>query len=148
MQVKTTIVAETEEETVSSLQVDGESFGVILEDQYREKKVMADTRIPRGVYKLKLRTYGGHHQRYKAKYPDFHVGMIEIIGIENFSDVLFHIGNTDQHTAGCLLNGTTFMETRGKRLVVQRSEDAYVKFYKKVAPELTAGKEVLLYHGV
>lgn len=148
MQVKTTIIAETSEETVSSLQVDGENYGVILEDQYREVKVMEDTRIPRGVYKLKLRTYGGHHQRYKARYPDFHIGMIEICDIPNFKDVLFHIGNTDQHTAGCLLNGTTFMETRAKRLVIQRSEDAYVKFYKTVAPELAKGNEVLLYHGV
>lgn len=147
MEIKTTIIAETAEETVSSLQIDGENFGVILEDQYREKKVMEDTRIPRGVYKLKLRAYGGHHQRYKHKYG-FHVGMIQVMDVPGFSDILFHIGNTDQHTAGCLLTGTTFMETRGKRLVVQRSEDAYVKFYKAVAPELQAGREVLLYHGV
>ena len=39
-----------------------------LEDEARDTKVMAETRIPAGTYELKLRTVGGYHERYAKKY--------------------------------------------------------------------------------
>ena len=36
-----------------------------VEDEKRDKKVMHETRIPAGTYKLELRTVGGFHERYK-----------------------------------------------------------------------------------
>ena len=39
-----------------------------LEDEHREDKVMGETRIPSGTYKITLRTTGGFHGRYKKKY--------------------------------------------------------------------------------
>ena len=35
-----------------------------LEDERREEKVMSETRIPAGVYNIRLRTVGGTHTRY------------------------------------------------------------------------------------
>ena len=35
-----------------------------LEDEYREEKVMGETRIPSGTYNITLRTTGGFHGRY------------------------------------------------------------------------------------
>ena len=34
-----------------------------LEDEYREKKVSGETRVPAGTYKIELRTEGGFHAR-------------------------------------------------------------------------------------
>ena len=47
-----------------------------LEDERREVKVMAETRIPAGEYKIILRKEGGHHNRYIKKYGDMHKGML------------------------------------------------------------------------
>ena len=38
-----------------------------LEDEYRETKVMSETRIPAGTYKITLRKVGGFHGRYEKK---------------------------------------------------------------------------------
>ena len=34
-----------------------------LEDEYREEKVMHETRIPEGTYEITLRTVGGFHAK-------------------------------------------------------------------------------------
>ena len=39
-----------------------------LEDEHRDVKVAGETRIPDGVYPLKIRTHGGFHTKYKEKY--------------------------------------------------------------------------------
>ena len=38
-----------------------------LEDEYRamEDKIVSETRIPEGIYKITLRTVGGIHKKYK-----------------------------------------------------------------------------------
>ena len=51
-----------------------------LEDEQRDVKVWGETRIPAGKYKLSLRKAG-------------------------FQYILWHTGNTDENTAGCLLLG-------------------------------------------
>ena len=43
-----------------------------LEDEYRDTKVMSETRIPEGKYKIKLRTVGGFHGKYAKKYGSMH----------------------------------------------------------------------------
>ena len=76
-----------------------------LEDTYRNKKIKGETRIPSGRYKIELRTIGGHHKRYKKKFPEFHKGMLELKDVEGFTDILIHIGNTIKDTKGCILTG-------------------------------------------
>ena len=76
-----------------------------LEDERREEKVMAETRIPAGVYSILLRKEGGHHARYTKKYGSMHKGMLWLQDVPNFKWILIHTGNTDEHTAGCLIVG-------------------------------------------
>ena len=76
-----------------------------LEDEQRDVKVYGETRIPPGTYKLKLRTEGGYHSRYVSKYGDWHKGMIWVQDVPGFEYILWHTGNTDESTAGCLLLG-------------------------------------------
>jgi hypothetical protein len=55
-----------------------------IEDEYRAEKIRGETRIPEGEYKLTLRTEGGYHQRYTAKYGDWHRGMIYVNNVPKF----------------------------------------------------------------
>lgn len=116
-----------------------------LEDEFREVKVAGKTRIPDGVYHLKLRTYGGTHEKYLQRYgSDFHKGMIEVMDVPGFTDILFHTGNTDDHTAGCILVGYGLEHNRKGEGRLTRSGDAYVDIYPIIQRALTAGEDVTL----
>ena len=78
-----------------------------IEDEQRDIKVYGETRIPPGTYKLKLRTVGGFHSRYNSKYGDWHKGMIWVQDVPGFEYILWHTGNTDESTMGCLILGQT-----------------------------------------
>ena len=54
---------------LSEIGPEGREFlGYTLEDEWREEKVSAETRIPEGTYEIKLRTTGGFHSRYLSKF--------------------------------------------------------------------------------
>ena len=76
-----------------------------LEDERRVDKVKAETRVPAGVYSILLRKEGGHHNKYSKKYGSSHKGMLWLQDVPNFKWILIHTGNTDEHTAGCLILG-------------------------------------------
>ena len=115
-----------------------------LEDQYQDKKVFGETCIPEGTYPVEFRKEGGFHNRYSTKY-DFHKGMLEIKDIPNFKWVLFHLGNTDENTAGCILVGDTQQDLDvSKDGFIGSSGNAYKKFYPKVATALENGESVSL----
>ena len=113
-----------------------------LEDEQRDVKVWGETRIPAGTYKLGLRTEGGFHNRYKSKYT-FHKGMIHVLDVPGFEYILWHTGNTDENTAGCLLLGNTQTNNRiAKDGFVGNSVDAYKFVYPRVAAAIEAGLDV------
>ena len=114
-----------------------------LEDEQRDVKVWGETRIPAGTYKLKLRTEGGFHSRYVSKYGDFHKGMIWVQDVPGFEYILWHTGNTDEHTAGCLIVGNTQTNNRiAKDGFIGSSVDAYKFVYPRVAAAIEAGLDV------
>lgn len=126
--------------TLSKVFLEGnfECYG--LEDEYREMsaKVMGETRIPAGTYKVTARKEGGFHGRYSndRRFKDFHRGMLWIRDVPNFKWVLIHVGNTVEDTAGCLLVGTSANENN---MTVGASAAAYTKLYKKVIDAAEAG---------
>ena len=91
--------------TISTIYLDGvfQCFG--LEDEYRQDKVVSETRIPSGTYKVGIRKTGGFHAKYSQKYADIHQGMLHVQDVPGFEYILIHVGNTDEDTAGCLLVG-------------------------------------------
>jgi len=116
-----------------------------LEDEYRANKKYGETRIPAGTYKIQLRTVGGFHQKYSTRFHTIHKGMLHIVNVPNFDYVLIHCGNTDEHTAGCLLVG----DTQNNNMVeedgfIGRSTAAYKRIYPKVAKALEEGEEVTI----
>ena len=116
-----------------------------LEDERREEKVMAETRIPAGVYSILLRKEGGFHGRYTKKYGDMHKGMLHVQDVPNFKWILIHTGNTDEHTAGCLILGDSQENNvLMKDGFIGRSVQAYKRVYPPIAEALENGEEVTI----
>ncbi len=116
-----------------------------LEDERREEKVMAETRIPAGVYNILLRKEGGFHGRYTKKYGDMHKGMLHVQDVPNFKWILIHTGNTDEHTAGCLILGDSQENNvLMKDGFIGRSVQAYKRVYPPIAKALENSEEVTI----
>jgi len=116
-----------------------------LEDQYQAVKVMHETCIPEGTYDIKFRTVGGFHEKYKKRYGNDHYGMLHLQDVPNFTYILIHAGNTDEHTSGCLIVGETQQDLDlSDDGFIGHSGVAYKKLYKKVAKELLLGKSVTI----
>ena len=100
---------------------------------------------PAGVYQIRFRTVGGFHQKYSSRFQDIHKGMLHIVDVPGFDYILIHCGNTDEHTAGCLLVGDTqhnnMVEEDG---FIGRSTAAYKRIYVPIAEALEQGKEVTI----
>ncbi len=106
---------------------------------------MSETRIPSGTYKITLRTVGGFHSRYEAKYGDFHKGMLWVRDVPGFEYILIHTGNTDEHTAGCLLVGSSQNENLTKKDgFIGASTTTYKRIYPPIAEALEKGEEVTI----
>ena len=117
-----------------------EFLAYTLEDEYREEKKDGETRIPAGEYELGLRTVGGFHQKYSQRFPDIHRGMLHVLDVPGFEYILIHCGNTDEHTAGCLLVGESQENnTIRKNGFIGKSTNAYKRIYPDIAKELEDG---------
>jgi len=125
--------------------IDGVFECFTLEDEVRNVKVHSETAIPLGEYEIKLRTEGGFHSKYTARYGAMHKGMLWLQDVPNFKWILIHTGNQDSHTAGCLLIGETQQDLdKGKDGFIGGSGDAYKKMYPKVANALLSGEKVTI----
>jgi hypothetical protein len=116
-----------------------------LEDERRALKVRGETRVPAGTYKIELRKEGGFHNRYTKKYPGVHRGMLHITDVPNFEYILIHTGNTDEHTAGCLIVG----DAQENNIIlpdgfVGKSVNAYKRIYPSIAKAIEQGEEVTI----
>ncbi len=116
----------SEDETLGHLSIDGQHFCFILEDEYREIKLANETRIPAGTYKIIVRNSGGMNKRYREKYKSKHKGMLWLQNVPGFEWVYIHVGNTDEHTSGCLLTGYGCRTPLAGPWSVINSTDAYL----------------------
>ncbi len=131
-----------EESTLGMLLINGRFACYTLEDEERAIKVAGETRIPAGRYKVKLRTEGGHHQKYQQRYPDIHKGMLHITDVPNFTWILIHTGNDDDATAGCLLVGDGTNNNNIKDGFISSSRDAYKRIYPEIANAIAENDDV------
>ena len=131
--------------TNGMLFIDGVFECYTLEDEMRDVKVYGETAIPEGTYPVEFRKEGGFHQRYSARYKNAHYGMLEIKNIPNFKWVLFHSGNTDENSAGCVLVGDTQQDLDvSKDGFIGSSRNAYKKMYDKIAVPMVNGEKVMV----
>jgi RNase P/RNase MRP subunit p29 len=71
--------------------------------------------------------------------------MLHIQDVPNFTYILIHTGNTDEHTSGCLIVGETQQDLEiSKDGFIGSSTVAYKKMYAKVANQLLQGKKVTI----
>ena len=123
--------------------IDGIFECYTLEDQYQAVKVMHETCIPEGTYDIEFRKTGGFHAKYSERYKNAHYGMLHIQDVPNFTYILIHTGNTDEHTSGCLIVGETQQDLDiADDGFIGSSTVAYKKMYSKVANQLLQGKKV------
>ena len=116
-----------------------------LEDEYRDEKKYGETRIPDGTYKLDLRKTGGYHQKYSKRFKDIHIGMLHVTNVPGFEYILIHCGNTDEHTAGCLLVGDSQENNQiTKDGFIGKSTQAYKRIYPRIAEAIECGEEVTI----
>jgi len=80
--------------TIGKLYIDGEYFCDTLEDPPREVKIMNETAIPKGLYKVII----NFSQRFQRMMP-------LLLDVPGFTGIRIHAGNTAQNTSGCLLVG-------------------------------------------
>ena len=131
--------------TLGRLTLDGmEHVCYTIEDERRDVKVAGETCIPVGVYEIQLRTEGGLTQKYAARFPELHRGMLWLQNVPDFQFVYLHIGNDDDDTEGCPLTVTTpFVDASGE-FTGGGSKDAYVKVYGMIVAAMDAGEDVVL----
>ena len=123
--------------TIGELTVDDLKF-VTLEDTYRPVKIKGQTRIPAGIYEIILRKYGSHNAKYLKKFK-FHKGMLELLNVPEFKNILIHIGNRPEDTEGFILVG----EKEGEGMILN-STQSYIKLYRHVVDYLLEGNELYI----
>jgi len=125
--------------TLGVMLCDGEFLCYTLEDERRDVKIPGETCIPAGVFTIKLRTVGGFHGRYGAKFGGAHIGMLELQDVPGFQYILLHCGNDDGDTEGCILVGDTSTENLTRSGFIGSSVSAYTRIYPKLAEAAQLG---------
>ena len=116
-----------------------------LEDEYRNEKVFGETRIPNGTFRVGLRKVGGYHAKYSKRFPHIHIGMLHVLDVPGFEYILIHCGNTDEHTAGCLLVGDSQENNQiTKDGFIGKSTQAYKRIYPRIGEAIECGEEVTI----
>jgi len=126
------------------LLADGREFlCYTLEDESRTVKKRGETCIPEGTYDITLRDEGGFDAKYCERFPDIHEGMLWVRDVPNFEYILIHCGNTDEHTAGCLLLGDSQENNQlMENGFIGKSTQAYKRVYSKIVKALSQGEDV------
>lgn len=132
------------DETLGRISVNDEHFCFTLEDEYREEKVMHETRIPAGTYEILLRNAGGMNKRYQAKFKSKHHGMLWLQDVPGFEWVYLHIGNTEKHTSGCILVGYGCTTKPFQGYQVTNSTSCYLILSQLISEAITEGEMVTI----
>ena len=131
-------------QTFGLLQGEGFKAAFTLEDEPRAVKVKGETRIPAGLYVLKIRKEDTpltiKHRTTYGSWFKFH---IEITNVAGFGGIYIHAGNDETHTDGCLLLGDALdLSVESKPLT--KSMVAVKRFYEIAYPVIESGAQVLL----
>ena len=140
----------SQEDSTSGIMMEEKDIGLrflcyTLEDERRVMKVQGETRVPAGTYNITLRTEGGFNKKYSKRFPGIHKGMLWVRDVPNFEYILIHCGNTDDHSAGCLLVG----DSQENNIIIKdgfigKSTNAYKRIYRPIAKVLERGEEVTI----
>lgn len=120
-------------------------FAYALEDTHRDEKIKGKTRIPEGLYEVGFSPVNPADSRitrdYQAKYNWF-TKHIHLRNVPGYEGIYIHIGNTHEHTAGCILIADGINVDVKKAL--KYSEKAYERFYRIVSALLESHEQVTI----
>lgn len=136
------IASDDELGTTGIMFIDDEFVGFTIEDEYREEKVDGETRIPAGTYEIKLREEGGLIQKYRARFGDWHKGMLWLQDVQGFKWIYIHAGNTTEHTDGCIIVGYGAMHLPLQAPTVMASRPCYEIIAQIVHEAIASGDTV------
>jgi hypothetical protein len=132
--------------TQGLLFLNGLFFCHTLEDEFKEKKVAGETRIPEGTYKLGLQLADTPLTiKYRERYPAFFKHHIEITNIPDYSGVYLHPGTNHEHTRGCPLVGGNIGNNTVEAGKLTNSARDWERLYRIVYPHLLAKKEATIW---
>jgi len=133
-----------ENSTLSKLILNGEPLCFTIELKIEGKIEKGISCIPRNKeYTLRINTDGGMNSEYKKRFPEFHEGMIEVVGFDNdehgtplFRYVYFHCGNIYKETKGCILVNANYYPILKNKKIVDYAGIASEKAYRLIYPIL------------
>lgn len=149
MELKLKRIAKKDTYTIGKLYIDSIYICDTIEDKDRglsqstpineikQKKVMHQTAIPTGTYKITLNVKSPKYSQsayYKA-YCDGYVP--RLVNVPGFDGVLIHKGNTAEDSSGCILVG--YNTVVGK---VLNSQKAFEIVYTKLKEANSKGEEI------
>lgn len=113
-----------------------------LEDQPNTPKIKGETRIPAGRYQIKEReVLSPLTEKYRAKYSWFR-WHLQLQDVPDFEYVYIHVGNTDDHTDGCILVGDGAMSNVEEDGKVLSSRVCFQRLYEDIIEAFDMGDEI------
>ena len=120
--------------TIGKLYVDGVYICDTLEE-----KVIGETAIPVGTYKIDMSTVSPRFVKY-AYYAKLCGGKLpRLVDVPGFEGILIHTGNTAANSSGCLLTG--YNKVKGQ---VLESKKAFEKLYAILDEANKRGEEIYI----
>lgn len=118
-----------------------------LELAFHDPKIAGKTRMPVGQYPLRFHGASHFDAVYRTRVENdaqTYRGMIEIGGVPDFADILFHCGNTTKDSEGCVLCGARVLRTPGGFVIPGgESEPAFLRLYRAVSAAILGGAAAL-----
>ena len=126
--------------TLGEWRIDGQFFCYTLEDIVREIpgvpvaqwKIMHETAIPRGRYRLSL-----------VASPKFGPDSILVNDVPGYTGILVHSGLNEDHTSGCILVGDRIDRTTGT-ISGGKNRGVLLELKRRIKRALTQGEAVWL----
>lgn len=144
MKVRIERIARDANSSIGLLFIDDSFECFTLEDEFRNKKVWGETRIPAGTYVLGIqREITPLTKRYRNRFSWFE-HHLHIKDVPGFTGIYIHVGNRDEDTAGCPLVGETVAgNCRTEEGLIGNSVSAFSRIYPKLYPAAKAGTCVI-----
>ena len=122
-----------------------------LEDEYRKDKVKGETRIPGDRFSDVIARKGGKIYEAFSKSSIEEIrsftqkyGVLEIMAVPNFENILFHVGNKDTDSNGCILIGDMANNSSSISGFISASMTAYSRLVGTVGFYLDKGESIRL----
>ena len=132
----------SKDDTLGLLFIDGKFACYTLEDEYREIKVMHETRIPDGVYKIGFMEQDTPKTlQYRKRFDWFHYHL-HLKNVPGFTGIYIHIGNDEDDTSGCILVGNTAVSNVSQKGRILNSTITFKPIYLKISEALKRNEVV------